>query len=100
MVLVHDLLTASNNASRLVAEETRGLNERLQFARIGVCKGLSIWITSEQGGRHHVDADIGALSRKNCSDEKLERISMMQRTVSVRIHAGQSPVDLSSVIGE
>ena len=92
-VLFHQLFAEANDVPRLVAEKTGGMDHLLQFARVGRGKGPRIRIAPEQSGRHQVHPLIGTLGRENGSDQKLERIGIVQSTVGLGISRGQGPED-------
>ena len=85
LMLGDESLRHANERFRLLAEETGREDDRLELARRGFRERSRVGVLVKQRRRHHVHARVGRLRRKDRRHEQLERISIMQLRIGVRM---------------
>ena len=99
LVFIHNHRAASFNVPRLVSIKAGSLDVLLQFGEVGLCVVFCGAAFLEEISRDNVHAFVGALSRKNRSDEQFERIGKIQLAMCVRIGLLQSGDDFFNAGG-
>ena len=88
--LFDDDVAALFDVFRLVAKESRRLNEFLEFVQIRAGEIFGRGVAGKQRRSHHVDAFVGALRRQDGGDQQLQGPIVMQRAMGIRILFRQS----------
>lgn len=88
---IHEALSHPDEVLRLALVEAGRPDDLFDSASIGSSQRRRIGIGSEECRRHHVDSDIGALSRQDRRCEEFERIAMRQLTHCIRVETLQPP---------
>src|SRR6266568_4172524 len=83
--LLHHLASGPHNGLRLVPEESRSDDHRLQFLRLNLRQRSRCRILLEQRRGHHIYPHVRTLRRKNRRNQQLPGIVMMQSTHRPRI---------------
>lgn len=85
VVAFDDGLAGGFNVFSLVAKEARALNDFFECWDGSSGHRRGIGPAAEKFGRHHVDADIGALGRENRGDKQFKRRFVFQGTGDVGV---------------
>ena len=83
-------LSHAHEALRLVAEESRGLDDLLDFLARGDGQRLRRRESCEEMRGNDVDSGVGALSRKNRRAQQLEGVPMIQGGLCVGVGSGET----------
>ena len=92
----HEGLRGGDEILGLVAEETCGADDVFDVFLFGGSECFGVRVFFEKGGRHHVDAHVGALRGEDGGDEELECALVVQFAVGVGVGGAE---DVENVDG-
>ena len=81
----HEGFRGGDEILGFVAEETGGADEVFDVFLFGRSECFGVRVFFEKGGRHHVDAHVGALRGEDGGDEELEGALVVQFAVGVGV---------------
>ena len=84
-VLLRDGFGGSDEIFGFVAEEAGGADEVFDVFLLRGGESFGVGVFFKEGGRHHVDADVGALRGEDGGDEELEGARVVEFTMGVGI---------------
>lgn len=85
VMLLRDGFGGGNEVLGFIAEKAGGADEVFDVFLLRGGESFGVGVFFKEGGRHHVDADVGALRGEDGGDEELEGARVVEFTMGVGI---------------